>query len=308
MNSIAAVLDGLEAGQPVQAGDLTMIPLLGGPEREPRYITLDQGLARGTVRVSEVSEQGRVPELLVLNEEERPVLLMDGEELVGAKQNRIVNLSILVPALTRLNLPVSCVEAGRWHRRSREFSTARRAYYASGRAMKMRSVTFSYRRTGCPTSDQSAIWNDIACKSARLESSSPTRAMDAMYERLAPELATMEASLPAQPRQVGALFLAGGAVLGLDVFDSAATWRLLAPKLIAGYGLEAFDRRERHRGNGNATWPALLQRVRDLHHETYPAVGLGTDVRLEGCGLHGAALVVDDRVIHLALFDAREAA
>jgi hypothetical protein len=32
----------------------------------------------------------------VLNKGNRPVLMLDGEELIGAKQNRIVNLSILV--------------------------------------------------------------------------------------------------------------------------------------------------------------------------------------------------------------------
>jgi len=37
-----------------------------------------------------------VPELLVINQGERAVLLVDGEELVGAKQNRVLNTSVLV--------------------------------------------------------------------------------------------------------------------------------------------------------------------------------------------------------------------
>jgi hypothetical protein len=74
-----------------------------------------------------VSEAGSVPELLVKNLAPSPVLILDGEELIGAKQNRIVNLAILVAAGQTLRIPVSCVEAGRWVHRSREFAAAGRA-------------------------------------------------------------------------------------------------------------------------------------------------------------------------------------
>jgi hypothetical protein len=43
--------------------------------------------------------------------------LLDGEELIGAKQNRALNLTILAPAKQVIVIPVSCVEAGRWHLR-----------------------------------------------------------------------------------------------------------------------------------------------------------------------------------------------
>ena len=64
----------------------------------------------------EVSEGGHVPETEeIVNEGELSVLLLDGEELLGAKQNRVLNLTILVPAHQTCVVPVSCVESGRWH-------------------------------------------------------------------------------------------------------------------------------------------------------------------------------------------------
>jgi hypothetical protein len=42
-----------------------------------------------------------VPQLLFINDAMRPVLLLDGEELVGAKQNRVLNLTVLAPAPPR---------------------------------------------------------------------------------------------------------------------------------------------------------------------------------------------------------------
>jgi hypothetical protein len=61
-----------------------------------------------------VSEGGDVPTLRLTSAADRPVLLLDGEELIGAKQNRVLNTTVLVAAHSRLTIPVSCVEQGRW--------------------------------------------------------------------------------------------------------------------------------------------------------------------------------------------------
>ena len=98
MDAIIAALDQLELGSPITAANLTMYPLLLPEESAPGYLTLDEALAAGLASVTEVSESGSVPELLVKNGAAKPVLILDGEELVGAKQNRIVNLTILVAA------------------------------------------------------------------------------------------------------------------------------------------------------------------------------------------------------------------
>src|SRR5262245_51902255 len=66
------------------------------------YRVLDDALATGQFHVTEVSDGGVVPRLLVLNETDSPVLLLDGEELVGAKQNRVVNLSLMVAARSKM--------------------------------------------------------------------------------------------------------------------------------------------------------------------------------------------------------------
>src|SRR4030095_6171078 len=88
---------------------LTIVPLLGPSSTEPGYDTLDKALACGTLQITEVTESGHVPEINVLNQGQRPVLIIDGEELVGAKQNRTVNLSILIPPAANLIVLVTCV-------------------------------------------------------------------------------------------------------------------------------------------------------------------------------------------------------
>ncbi len=86
-----------QIGEPTEHRGVVIAPLF--PRNDPvvAYLTLDQALAGG-LRIRETSESGSVPELAVENPLADRVLLYDGEELVGAKQNRILNVSVLVEA------------------------------------------------------------------------------------------------------------------------------------------------------------------------------------------------------------------
>ncbi len=113
MVSIAANMPGIEFGDPVDFKSLRVVPLVGPSHDEPSYRLFGPDVA-GDVEVDEVSSAGSVPDLHVTNRLTDRVLLIDGQELIGAKQNRIVNTDVLVPASTKITIPVSCVEAGRW--------------------------------------------------------------------------------------------------------------------------------------------------------------------------------------------------
>ncbi len=108
---VATLLATILTGEPVTHGTLAVIPLLAPNLDDPDWLTLEEAGARA--RVTEVSEAGSVPFLKVANGADRPLLLLDGEELIGAKQNRILNTTVLVAAHTEVTIPVSCVEQGR---------------------------------------------------------------------------------------------------------------------------------------------------------------------------------------------------
>jgi hypothetical protein len=294
--NLHTITKALEFGPTIGAANLTMYPLLLGNDAPAGYATLDEALAAGSVQVTEVSESGHVPELTIVNDGAVPVLVLDGEELVGAKQNRIVNLSILVPPHTRLPLPVSCVEAGRWAHRSHAFAAAGRAHYASGRAMKVQQVSCSLRTDGERHADQGAIWGDIDAKAERMAAHSPTRAAAAMYEQARTDLDAFQSQLEAVPRQVGAVFAINGAIVGMELFDSAATWRKSMRKIVESYGLDALDRRAEGRGRARRDPKRFLASVSATAVETFPAVGLGDDLRLRSPRIAGAALAVDQQL------------
>src|SRR4051794_35805362 len=110
----------IQLGDLVEHRGIVIAPLF--PESDPRaeYLTLEEALPLG-FRVSEVNTEGSVPELLAFNPLDQAVLLYDGEELLGAKQNRILNVTVLTAPHSETRIPVSCVEQGRWHAASATF-------------------------------------------------------------------------------------------------------------------------------------------------------------------------------------------
>jgi hypothetical protein len=120
--TLAETLASLEISEPVSHGLLHIFPLLGDARAEQDLSLLEDALQAGTLHIEELHEGGSVPELRVVNEGIFPVLILEGDELLGAKQNRVVNSSVLVAAESELILPVSCVERGRWSYRSRAFT------------------------------------------------------------------------------------------------------------------------------------------------------------------------------------------
>ncbi len=133
------ILHSIEHGAPLVHGALTVIPLLTLSSKEVDWMTLEE--AGDDVVVTEASGGASVPTLEVSNAGDRPLLLLDGEELIGAKQNRVLNTTVLVGAHSTVTIPVSCVEAGRW-----AFRTAR--FAAGGTSLYARSSLKSARSSG----------------------------------------------------------------------------------------------------------------------------------------------------------------
>jgi len=272
---------------------------------EPNYLTLDQALAQGLTHITEISTFGSVPELRFVNEADIPILLLDGEELVGAKQNRVLNLTILAPARTNLTVPVSCVEAGRWTHQSEKFSSTSRALYAAGRARKMTHVTEALHDSAGRSrhSNQGEVWADIRHKSARMAVHSNTEAMSEMYEQNENLLEKHVEAFTPEVNQCGAIFAVNGRVVGLELFDYDISFRTLLPKLVRSYALDALEKQNETKiAPSHWSVEALLQEVGTAKTESFRAVGMGDDVRLTGDTLTGGALIVENRIVHLSAF------
>jgi hypothetical protein len=301
VNILDQFIGNLYFGERQEFDSLCVAPVFlrgGGPLP---FLDLEEALRQNLVEVTEVSEQGSVPSLRVRNDAERDLLILDGEELIGAKQNRIVNTTIVVPARTTIEVPVSCVEARRWGYTTRSFSTSQNLSYASLRARKHASVTQSLRATGSHRSDQSEIWGDIAAKSARMAAASPTSAMSDVYASTISPRAEEEIGSAINHRegQVGYLAFVRGGFAGGDVFGSAELCGMKLRKFVRGHYLDALD--------AGVEFPSLtveevMAQVRAARREPFSTIGKGSEVRFEAADVQGAWKVVDDLIPHLAVF------
>ena len=303
MSIIQNTIKTTEVGEGIKFENLTMFPLFASETAGNHYLTLDEALAAGTAKVTEVSDSGSVPELQFINDGDFPVLLLDGEELVGAKQNRVLNLSILAPAHEAIMIPVSCVEQGRWAYRSSEFHSEDRVHYSRGRAAKAASVSMSLESGAPPRSDQSEVWRNISRKSARLGVSSPTDSMSDIYAHRKRSVEEAVEALTSAYQQVGAIFGIDDAVAGIDLFDAPDIFSKLLPKLVRSYALDAIETRTKDKkstsGNEAQRFIDILSAVET---QKFSAVGLGEDLRLKSQMIAGGALANEGRIVHLGAF------
>jgi len=303
MSVIQMSLQALHLGQPQIFRNLAAIPLLNPLAQPPGYVTLAKALTNGSARITEVSEGGSVPELLLDNTGEQPVLILDGEELIGAKQNRIANLTILAAAHSKTVLPVSCVEAGRWNYNSVNFDLSERAQFARGRAVKAEALSRNMKATGTYGANQSEVWNEIADKQARMRVHSRTSAMADVFDQYSTDVEEYANGFRAVTDQVGVLFAIDGVVEGMDLFDSPETLASMLPKLIRSFAIDALESSRRHEQHIAAEPAAhFLDRLAAAPFDSYPGVGLGTDVRLSAPLVAGGGLIHDSKLIHLVAF------
>ncbi len=167
----------VRVGDPVRHESLSVFPLFATTASPVEYLLADEGIGSGTLTVEEVSQAGSVPDLLVENKGDIRILFIEGEELVGAKQNRILNSSILIAARSKTKIPVSCVEAGRWGYKSRHFGSSGSHSPSKLRHFLKASVSDSLRTGRGHRSDQNKVWEEVARQQKSLGTDSGTSAM-----------------------------------------------------------------------------------------------------------------------------------
>jgi hypothetical protein len=286
----------IQLGEPIVYRGIVVAPLF--PRQQPRadYITLEEAIPLG-FRVSEVDAAGSVPELLASNPLDSNVLLYDGEELVGAKQNRILNLTVLLPVVSETRIPVSCVEEGRWAARSAAFAAADHTAYPELRRRKAELLSADPLARGLA---QHGVWAEVNAKADRLHAAAPTRAQADIFTSRADELGVRRA-FPLVAGQSGAIFALGPSTVTLDHVSQPRAFQLLYPKLLDGYLLDAIERLDGEAANRRAL-ESFVERIEAAPRSRRRSVGLGNDVRLRAQRIVGAALEIDDELVQLSGF------
>lgn len=300
---IVEYLNGIRFHEVQTSNNLGIIPLTADGNGGPEYISLKKALGSGLLTVGEVSEGGSVPQLKVINSGDIPVLLLDGEELSGAKQNRVLNTTILIAGHTETVIPVSCTEHGRWSYRSKEFTDSDVIMYSRARREKSRDVTTNLRESQGFRSNQGTVWDTIEEMRGAADVHAPTGAMKDVFEQKAESLNEYGESIPCIPGQRGMMVFINGTIVGFDILSRADVYGELHGKLVKSYAMEALiDQKQGSAVPSGDAGQAFLASVAAATAKHYPSAGLGNDYRFEAEGKVGSALVIDKSIIHMAFF------
>lgn len=296
---VRSLLSGIERGEPATAEALTLVPLFGG-RRGPEYLLASEAVEQGLLRIEEMGG-GAVPQIAAHNQAPHPVLVVDGEHLEGAKQNRILNVSVLLAAGRDTVLPVSCVEQGRWHYEARpDFVPSKDHSYGRLRGLQAESAARLVAGKRLRPS-QERVWSDVAMKHREMSvQSSPSGAMRDAYEQRRGELDHIRSAFGSpRPEQTGVIAFVSGRPVAMDLFDLPETLDKMWERLISGYSLDALGMPATGGWEKGATFMRYATEARTTMHE---GLGLGMDVTLASDRIVGNALTHEGAVIHMALF------
>lgn len=284
-----AFLDRARFEDAQRIGGVAVVPIRGDAVIPPPYVVGSEALAKGVVEVTEVPGAAAVGRLAIHNRLELPVLFVEGEELVGGMQNRVVNVTVMAAPKSTTELPVSCVEKGRWHRDTREHRHSGRVIDRTIRAEKVHSLAVDRQARLDHVADQELVWDLVEESLDESGIESMTMAAYDGYRDRAGKLSEWKKRIRVFDDQFGFAAVSADGMLGVEMVRPARAFRALFPLLLDSYLVECVGAA----GGGRRRIPSRVNLRDELGEELEVArvkgVSLGNNVYAvwESCVGHG---------------------
>jgi hypothetical protein len=283
-----------------------MFPLFSDIVSDVEYQLSEEALCDNSVSVQEVSEAGSIPRLLVDNKGASRILFLEGEQLIGAKQNRILNTSVLVAAGSKIEIPVTCAEQGRWRYRSHNCRASGSHSPPMLRRLLKASVSRSTQARRGHSSDQAAVWKEILALHARHDVPSSTAALNDAFSSCEHRIAEFHERLPYVSPAVGVAISIQHRIVSLDVFDRPSTCERAWAPYLTGAALDALQAGDSDPSFETMAVERLLNGFGELDWQPVEVVGEGQEYRAESrTGDQASALEFNSVVLHGSILTSR---
>lgn len=285
-------------GTPIHHKALTVFPLFTESNGCVDYRLADDAIADKSLMVEEVNERGSVPDLLVENKGGTHILFIEGEELIGAKQNRIVNTSILIGANSKVKIPVSCVEQGRWSRQSRRFKSSGKHAPSKMRYAMKKSAGGSARAGRGHRANQGEVWDHVEKYLLASKHKSPTNAMAEAFDAREQQSSQYRDKLRYVDKASGVAVAIGKEVVAIDLFDKPKTCEKVWDRLLAGCIMDAFEVESEQNQASVAQVEELITSAKTADWKEVQSVGVGDEFRSEMEEDQASVLSFDAHMVH----------
>ena len=307
MENIKQQLQTINISDPLHFQNLTLFAVKGSNNTSFDYITLAQAYENKVVELKETNEEGNVSELLFVNNCDTPILILEGQELLGAKQNRIINISILVPAHISMVIPVSCCERSRWsYRSNRNFDLSNRMTFSRARRNKIKTVNERWQFDGSVSSDQSEVWQNMNEKFSKMKVNSSTESMGDFYDTYSYQIDQYVKSFASEDDDKGIIAAINGKVICIEFFDRNITFKDNLSKIIRSLAADAIEDKKTSLIATKGQAEEFVQNIYQNNINELGSIGLGTQYQIDGVTQLGQTLVFHNQLIHFVVFAKNE--
>lgn len=287
--------------------NLSIVQFLSSPSNSFEYISGSEAIKKGFVEVKEINEQGNVNKLHLINLSDKYIFFMDGDILTGAKQNRVLNSSVMIAPNSKINLPVSCIEQGRWRSVSNKFNPSNHISPQKLRAKKSQSVSLNLMAKQFYLADQSKVWQDVDNYYQIFDMSSNTMDLSELFTRKENDFEIFIKKFELNPNSNGISLFVNKKLLSIDLFNRTDIYQEYFPKILRASAIETFQLKEKENQitEAEATYKTLnlFDTLETIKYETYPGIGIGTEKRFNTENITGFELNFNNHLIHLTLLD-----
>jgi hypothetical protein len=276
--------------EPVFLRNLVVYPIHGDAGNGFTPVTIDDVVDTENGQFRELDTPD-VNQIIFENRGDDPVMMLNGDEITGSLQNRIVAASNLVEAHTSAPVPVICVEENRWEEIG-GFHTGVISY------PRIRSILIQSRHKKIDT--QRIIWDEIDRKLTVTKTMSQTSSMHDIYNNVGAEIERyVEGFNGFDHGTIGFIGVAGNRILGCDVFSTPSVYQRFEHKLIKSYALDALE--YQHSKGRTVDVDAFFQDVMTRLEGKRLKTTMRT-VTMKGDTFFGQALIYDGRPVHCSAF------
>lgn len=272
--------------------NMAIIPIRTPKNYKFDILTLKKGFQLGLAKVKEC-EKSTVNTLIVENKSSVPLLLVDGEEIVGGDQNRIVNSTILIAAQRKMKIPVNCTEHGRWGYKH-EFVHS--DYMADLRTRRLKAHAIHDGRNV-----QQEVWRSIDNLEADQSFSSPTQAMTESYENKKADMNEIVKSFEIIDGQTGVLIIVDGEIKGFEIFFSSEIYREYHEKILKSYLINTEINESVFTIDADAALELIIS-VIESDFSQKPRIGLEKPYQFKNDEGIGEIYTYEDEMIHFSYF------
>ena len=199
-------------------------------------IALGEAVRKGYVRISErgTASTDNVHWLIVENLSRKNIFIASGEIIAGGRQDRMVSRdTIMLSSQQRMQLPVMCVEEGRWSEKEKKFSYQEMANLHLRRTLDRSRNQVMIWREIYDQLDKDKVKNASLAYAARKEDKKYLAAELEYWKYFEQKFKKSDSTI------VGVVCMSGKNVIGCDLFASTSLFYSELPSLMVGYIHEA---------------------------------------------------------------------